>query len=1004
MQCKTSLFPFSWKSGRYKVAGDNTSNGRAASVGVVTNTFQRDHCFKQTGIINALSVPASILIVFLLSSSAYPLLAQSVTVAGVIVDQGNAPLPGAHVILEYFDRTVEKTQVTDISGSFTFKNVIPGNYTLKISFLGYKDFRKSVEVGYQAVDLGSLTVKESTIELTEVEVKEKIPMATQNSDTTEYNAEAFSTLPDASAEELISKMPGVVVDEGQVQAQGEDVKKVLVDGRPFFGNDPTAALRNLPAEVIDKIQIFDQQSDQAQFTGFDDGETTKTMNIVTRANMRNARFGKVYAGYGYEDKYQVGGNINIFDGNRRISLIGQSNNINIQNFATEDLLGVVGSSGRKGKGGFSGRGGRSGGGKGGGGRPQGSSKGGGRMGGGGASASDFLVRARGGISTTHAFGINYSDKWGEKMDISGSYFLNNSTNESIEELNREFLDVEGISEIYGENSTDNATNFNHRLNFKWEYKIDSANSIIMRPRASWQMNDGFSNTIGGTDVGDSPINSTFTNFESDLTGLDFSNNLLYRHRFKKPKRSFSINLSGGYNNKRGESWLDSENNYFLDATTSDTLDQFSNLTIKGWNAATNFMFTEPVGKNAMLMSNYRISYRQDDSDKMTYDYLIATQGYDQINDQLSNIFANDYITHQLGSGYNYRKDDLTISARASVQWAKLNSDESYPEMYELSQSFFNILPNVMIRYNLAEQKNIRIFYRTNTRLPSIEQLQDVVDNSNPIQITLGNPNLDQSFQHSLFVKYSQTNPAKSTVFFAMLGGSVSDNYIGSATYLPNSDHPIFDDYDIEQGVQIRRPVNLDGYWNVRSFITYGIPLKALKSNINLNLTGNYARIPGQIDEELNHSGNTTLGLGVVLSSNVSDKLDFTISSRSNYNVVNNTLRTAQNDTYFNQRSKVRFNWIFGKNFIFRTEASHQYYGGYSDTFDQQFLLWNLSIGKKLFANQRGELALAVFDLLNQNQSYRRNVTDIYIEDTQTNTLQRYAMIKFTYNMRHFVIQ
>ncbi|MCP3931258.1 MAG: outer membrane beta-barrel protein, partial [Bacteroidetes bacterium] len=193
-------------------------------------------------------------------------------------------------------------------------------------------------------------------------------------------------------------------------------------------------------------------------------------------------------------------------------------------------------------------------------------------------------------------------------------------------------------------------------------------------------------------------------------------------------------------------------------------------------------------------------------------------------------------------------------------------------------------------------------------------------------------------------------------------------------------------------------------WNVRSFITYGIPLKALKSNINLNLTGNYARIPGQIDEELNHSGNTTLGLGVVLSSNVSDKLDFTISSRSNYNVVNNTLRTAQNDTYFNQRSKVRFNWIFGKNFIFRTEASHQYYGGYSDTFDQQFLLWNLSIGKKLFANQRGELALAVFDLLNQNQSYRRNVTDIYIEDTQTNTLQRYAMIKFTYNMRHFVIQ
>lgn len=240
-----------------------------------------------------------------------------------------------------------------------------------------------------------------------------VPIAQQKGDTTEFNANAVKVLRDATSEDLVSKLPGVTTENGAIKAQGENVTQVLVDGKPFFGNDPTAALRNLPAEVIDKVQIFDQQSDQAQFTGFQDGNTTKTINIVTKKGMNNGQFGKVYSGYGYQDKYQLGGNINVFDGDRRISFIGMSNNINVQNFSVDDILGVMGVPGGNFRNAMMMMGGRMMGGG-----------GGGRGGGGGGGGSmDFLVRPQGGIATTHALGINYSDKWGKKWTSMPATFL-----------------------------------------------------------------------------------------------------------------------------------------------------------------------------------------------------------------------------------------------------------------------------------------------------------------------------------------------------------------------------------------------------------------------------------------------------------------------------------------------------------------------------------------------------------------------------------------------------
>lgn len=908
----------------------------------------------------------------------YQLGGQDLTISGKVVEAKTGErLPGAHITLMYpWEETVKST-VTEVDGTFKLEAVEKGGYKLKVSFLGYADLIQEVTLSNGNIHLGQLVISEGAVNLEVVEVKEKLPLAQQEGDTTSYNANAFKTLKDASAEDLISKMPGVIDNNGQLQVQGENVGKVLVDGKEFFGNDPAAALKNLPAEVISKIQVFDQVSDQAQFTGFDDGNTTKTINIITKDGMNNAQFGKLYAGYGTDNRYQIGGNTSFFDGDRRISIIGQSNNINIQNFATEDLLGVVGGNNSR-RGG--GRGGR---------------------GGGGISASDFLVAQSGGIAQTHALGLNYSDKWGEKLSISASYFFNNSDNNSIENSLVEFIDNETVSEFYEEDNQTNSTNFNHRINGVLTYQFSKRTSLILRPNISLQENDGASSTFGQTLLGTALLNSTNTDFTSALKGVNGRNNLLLRHRFATRGRTISFNIANTYTSNDGDRLLYSENLINRGTILTDTLNQSGNLDVNGWQHSANLAYTEPLGKG-MLQFNYRATIQEEDADKSTFDFSESTGAFDIFNEPLSNIFANKYWTHQLGTGYNFRKGrDLVLLARMTTQWANLNSDELFPSEVQVRRNYFNVLPFAMLRVNFSKQENLRLMYRTNTQMPTVQQLQNVVDNSNPLQLSIGNSNLDQAFNHRLFVRYTKSNLEKASVFFLMLSGDLTDNYIGNATYLADRDNPIFADLNVQRGTQLTQPINLDGYKNFRIFTTYGFPFKPIKTNINIDLTGNLTTIPGLINDRLNESENRTLTLGLTFASNISEKVDFTIASRTGISQVENSLQFAGNTDYLSQRTSAKIGIVFPKGIVYRSNLTHQLYDGLTANFDQSYFLWNMSLGIKLLKEQRGELALSVFDLLNQNQRITRNVTDVYIENVSTNVLQRYFMLKFTYNFRNF---
>ena len=908
--------------------------------------------------------------------------AQKYTLSGKILDENNAPLPGAAISLQYPWGEQLRAARTQADGSFRLVEVPKGGYKLEVKLLGYQPLKGEFTLTDADLNIGVLNLIPEGLELSEVKIKATVPTGQMNGDTTEFNAGAFKVMSDASTEELLEKMPSVTVEDGTVKAQGEDVGQVLVDGKPFFGNDPSAALKNLPAEVVEKVQIFDAESDQAQFTGFSDGNTTKTINIVTRKDMRAGQFGKVYAGYGYEDKYQVGGNINVFDGDRRISLIGMSNNINIQNFAVDDILGMMGSSNSR----------RS--------RGRGRPPGGGRYGRGGT--SDFLVRPQGGIATTHAAGLNYADQWGEKTSVSASYFFNNSENNADEFTYQQYLDREMVGQIYDEESFSTANNTNHRFNARINIKLDSMNSLLIRPRLTVQLNDGISNTFGETTLRDSLLGRTDNSFFSDLTGINLNNTLLWRHKFAKRGRTLSINLSNGFAPEEGASNLYSFNNYFTGIPENDTLDQQSGLDVNSWNMSSNIEYTEPLGEKGQLMANYRISYQEEDSDKQTFDFLEADGDYTQLNEQLTNVFSNNYTTQRAGGGYSYREGrDFSVSVRANAQWAELNNQRVLPINDTLNTQFFNVLPTASIRWNFNNMSNIRVHYRSRTNLPSVDQLQDVLDNSNPLQLSVGNPNLKQSVEHRVFARYRHFNKETSTSFFLMGMFAMTDNFIANSTFLASSDDPIFAQYDVQPGAQISLPVNIDGNYNLRSFISYGKPVNLIRCNLNFDGSYTYSRSPGLINNELNYAGTHAAGLGVTLSSNISDRVDFLLSTRPTYSIVRNTQQTGSNTEFMNFNSRIKFNWIIFDGFVLRTNVTHSRFSGLSDDYNQDFVMWNLAIGKKLFKNERGEIALAVNDLLNQNTNIQRNVTETYIEDLQTNALQQFFMLSFTYNLRHF---
>lgn len=853
---------------------------------------------------------------------------------------------------------------TGDDGRFLIRDLSPGSYQLRCSYLGATDLVQTITVTDGPLDIGTQWLKTNDQLLKDVEVRGMVTRMEQLGDTTQFNANAYKTNPDATAEDLLSKMPGITSDNTGVKVNGETVKKVLIDGKPFFGTDPSLALKTLPAEVIDKIQVFDQLSEQSQFSGFDDGNTQKTINIRTKANKSNGQFGKIYAGYGTDDRYSLGGNLNYFNGERRITLNGISNNINEQNFSSEDLLGVQSGGG--------GRGGRD---------------------------NAFMIGKQNGITRTTALGLNYSDAIGKKIKISGSYFYNNTRNTKNTTTERNFLATGDTAQRYKENSYSEANNENHRLNMRLEYTMDSSNSLVFTPTLSLQNNNSTSRQEGATLLGTDILQSLINNSSSSRsTGYNAGGDLLYRHKFGKTGRTISLNLGGKLNERSSDNKL-----YNLTQSRADTtlLDQEPQLYVNGYTLSGNLTYTEPLQQNSQLMLSYNPSYTRSSSDREARSFDPLTGDYTYLDTALSNKYDNTYITQKTGLTYRLNRDKANLMIGANLQYATLQGNQFFPAANRVSRDFVNVLPTVTYNYKFDKGTNLRLMYRTSTQAPDVAQLQDVIDITNPPFFSSGNPDLKQSYTHSLSARYGKTRAQRGKGLFFFVNAGYTQDYFGTESFIPTSDSVIRGDILLPRGGQYSRPVNLDGSWNIRSFMTYGMPLTLLKSNLNLNGGYTYTRNPAMVNNVMNFSSNNSVNGGLVLSSNISEQLDFTLSYNANYNIVNNTLRVAANSNYFNHNASFRVNWIFLDRFVLNTSLNQSLYTGLGQGFNQQFFLWNAYLGYKFLKDKSLEAKVSAYDILKQNRNINRTFNNTYFEDTRTQALTQYFMFSLTYTLRNF---
>ncbi len=970
------------------------------------------------------------------------LLAQGGAVRGYVVDKTNSsPLIGATVSVKGADDRV-RGDVADKKGQFLIANLPAGNYTMQLRSLGYTEMKKTITIkANDTLDLHTVGLTPTAVLTNTVEVEAAQIRGEQKGDTSEFNAKAFKTDKNGTAEDLIKKMPGVDIDAtGTVKAQGENVQQVLVDGKPFFGNDPATTLKTLPSDIIDKVQIYDQASDQAQFTRFDDGVRNKTLNVITKADKRVGVFGKLSAGYGTDSRYNLNGNINVFNGDQRISLLAMANNVNEQNFSIQDIIGAMGGGNNS----YMRMAGRS--------MAMFTTSGGGKSSAprGPGSNNDFTISPNDGISKSAGIGLNYSDQFGSSFGVSGSYFYNRTTTEQNQNVNRTYITNNEVSQTNPQSNQGVVTNINNRLNIRADYSIDSMNSILLSPRFTWQSNDNSSNSNSSIFSGStgSALSNSVTSSLSNGSAYNLGTDLLYRLRFATVGRTFSASLSSAFRNSDSKSTNTSDVTLFF---PDSTINLYQDVPTDGKTTtlSANLAYTEPIATNHQLQLSYNISNTSNSSNRFTYNLDSLGNEVLPALTLLSSQATSQYLTQRPGLSYrfsilpnpdsaNAAFDPLTMMGRggpggghggpggrmlsmmggaigtwtfgigADYQMATLANDQSYPTSFSSTHQYYNILPNFSLVARPTATSNVRLIYRTSTNAPSSSQLQDVIDNSDPLHLSRGNSALKPEYTHTIFANYGEFNIATATGLFLMAHLNLTQDHIISSTYT-HGVAPFLND-TLPVGSQFSMPVNHDGYMNVNSFLVYSFVLelwRGFKLNMNTNVGGMYTHDITLIDSATNYANTLTFTPSIGFSSNISEYTDFSLSARTAYSTLKNTLQQSLNSNYTTTTLIARgtfishdsSDWFDG--WLCSMDFNYIVTSGLSSSYNTAVPLLNFGIGKR-FLDQRAEIKLSVFDALNKNNTISRTTGSGYFDDTQTQVLHRYLMLTLTYNLRSFM--
>ena len=893
--------------------------------------------------------------------------AQNLTIQGTLKDSiANRALNSATVSLVYAnDSSLVSFSRTNEAGVFNFKNVAPGNYLISVSYVGYVPKWVPVLTGTEkTVDMGLIYMNDVNT-MSTVTVTARRPPVVINGDSVEFNSENFKTAPNAVVEDLLKKMPGMEVDKsGAITVNGKKVTKVFVNGKEFFTGDPMMATKNLPADAVDKIQVYDRKSDQAMFTGIDDGSEETAINLKLKKDRNKSTFGKLNAGAGTPNVFDAQGNVNVINNEEQFSAIGGANNTNRQNFSGRNIINFSG---------------------GGGGRP-------GAGGGvtinfsGGSGETDANAQ---GIADTYSLGGNYSNLFNDKK----TEFNANLSISDVERNNISSSFTQNLTpgNAFNRISNSNSIAGNKQQNFgsTIDHKVSDNFSFRFTPSLGLQQTTNYSEDSTETYLTNGNLlNSNTTIASSASDAVNAASTLLLRKKFAKKGRTLSSTLTQSFNrsNSNGIQYTE-QLSYNNNKLTNDSILDQQNIR-KGENSSysANLIYTEPLGKKSLLEFNTYLSKSIGSSSRRIFDRNDVTDTYDLLNTRLTNEFNSEYTYSGGGMSYRSNQKKYNFSTGVSLQQAVLDG-ENISAKTKLSQSFQDILPNATFRYNFSQTKNLNVDYRTSTNQPSITQLQPVLDQSNINRQSIGNPDLKRSYVHNLNIRFFSSKILAGKSFFSTLNASTTNNSIVNYdSVLPNR-------------TILTRPVNVNGAYRINGSMNYGFGIKKLKSRLSFGLNAGLNNNISYANGLLNTIVTKSTGPSMSYTYIVDDVIDINLTARYSFSNTNNAVNPTLNTNFLTKVFGADMTNYLPFNIVLNQSFNYAINTGRAEGFNTAIPIWNASFSKFFLKNKRAELKMSAFDLLNKNIGINRNVSQNQIVDRSYNVISQYFMLTFTYSLQ-----
>ena len=895
------------------------------------------------------------------------------TIKGRVIDTASTTILGntSVSLLNAKDSTMVKFTRALENGSFELGNIRNGKYILLVSYPKYADFvdHFTLDSSKKDIDYGKINLTGKAQILADVLIKGNRSAIKIKGDTTEFDPQAYNIEPNSKVEDLIKQFPGIEVDkDGKITAQGQKNVKVLVDGEEFFGDDPTLVTKNIRADMVDKVQLYDKKSDQATFTGVDDGEKTKTLNIKLKENAKNGYFGKVLASVGTDDFYQGQVMFNKFAGKKKFSAYGILGNNGQVGLGWEDSQ-KYGSSG-------------------------------------GATVSDD-----GGIYFTS--GGDDFDSWGGQYSgqgipvaRTGGLHFDNKWNNDKETLNTNYkigsLRVSGDRNTISQNNLstgiiNNTSNqnfdndaFRQKLDAMYEIKLDSTLTLKVNVDGTLKHSTTFQDYSTLSTRGDnSLLNTSARTLTNDGDDKIFNINAFLTKRLKKKGRTLSLNLSQSVTDSKTEGYLNSKNSFFNTTGSADStvnVDQYKVNNITNNVFKSNLAYTEPISKTLTLVLNYGLNLINGRSDRQSFNQSVPGR-YDIFDTQFSNDYQLDQVINQGGATFNYKKGKTVVNIGSKFSDVDFKQEDLYNNK-TYNRNFVNYMPQAMYQYNFSQQKSFRFNYNGSTNQPSLDQIQPIRVNTDPLNITLGNPDLRPSFRSNFNASYNSYKVLSSQSIYVSGFYSFTSN-------------PIVSDVNTDAaGKSTYRAVNLSGKtpsnFSVYSSISRKIKGIDLQTGLGFNMNGNTSY--NYINSVLNETKNMTYNPTLNISKYKEKQYNFYAYFGPSYTTTEASVQRAFNSNGWGAMGYFSGNVQLPGKFEISTDGQYTYRGktqAFNESFTQ--FLWNATVSKKFFKSQNLKTSITGFDLLNQNQGFNRSASNGNITQSTYTTIRRYFMFSVSWD-------